>query len=130
MDYAETLPLVDKEVVLTFDDGPLPPYTDKILDILAAECVKATYFIVGDHGAGNPERCGASTTHGHTVGTHSMSHPIRFRALALRARKRAGRRRHCRDRGGAGRRNEACAVLPLPRLRTQPPVRPMRPRAA
>src|SRR5262245_57138971 len=47
MDYAETLPLVDKEVVLTFDDGPLPPYSTKILDTLAAECVRATYFIVG-----------------------------------------------------------------------------------
>ncbi len=54
MDYAETLPLVDKEVVLTFDDGPIPPYTGKVLDILAAECVKATYFIVGDDGAGIP----------------------------------------------------------------------------
>src|SRR5919112_939565 len=44
MDYAETLPLRDREVVLTFDDGPIPPYTGKVLDILAAECVKATYF--------------------------------------------------------------------------------------
>ena len=52
MGYAETLPLADHEVVLTFDDGPIPPYTDKILDILAAECVKATYFIVGEHGEG------------------------------------------------------------------------------
>ena len=55
MNYAETLPLVDKEVVLTFDDGPLPPYTDRILDILAAECVKATYFIVGSMARANPE---------------------------------------------------------------------------
>ena len=42
MQYPETLPLADKEVVLTFDDGPIPPRTDKILAILAAECVKAT----------------------------------------------------------------------------------------
>ena len=48
MDYAETLPLRDREVVLTFDDGPIPPYTNQILDMLAAECVRATYFIVGD----------------------------------------------------------------------------------
>ena len=52
MDYAETLPLADHEVVLTFDDGPIPPYTSKVLDILAAECVNATYFIVGEHGEG------------------------------------------------------------------------------
>jgi peptidoglycan-N-acetylglucosamine deacetylase len=48
MQYPETLPLNDKEVVLTFDDGPLPPCSDKILDILNSECVKATYFIVGN----------------------------------------------------------------------------------
>ena len=42
MQYPETLPLDDREVVLTFDDGPLPPYTSRVLDILASECVKAT----------------------------------------------------------------------------------------
>ena len=36
MQYAETLPLRDHEVVLTFDDGPLPPRTNRVLDILAA----------------------------------------------------------------------------------------------
>src|SRR5262245_32389446 len=55
MNYAETLPLVDKEVVLTFDDGPLAPHTDRVLDILAAHCVKATYFIVGTMARANPE---------------------------------------------------------------------------
>src|SRR4051812_42323599 len=42
MQYAETLPLQDHEVVLTFDDGPLPPHSGKVLDILASQCVKAT----------------------------------------------------------------------------------------
>jgi peptidoglycan/xylan/chitin deacetylase (PgdA/CDA1 family) len=41
MDHAAALPLADKEVVLTFDDGPLPRYSNQILDILAAQCVKA-----------------------------------------------------------------------------------------
>ena len=45
--YRESLPLNDKEVVITFDDGPLPPYSTRILDILAQECVKATFFMVG-----------------------------------------------------------------------------------
>src|SRR5262245_12153193 len=45
--YKQTLPLKDHEVVITFDDGPLPPYTDIILDTLASQCVKATYFLVG-----------------------------------------------------------------------------------
>ena len=48
MDRAEALPLTDKEVVLTFDDGPVPRYTNQILDILAAQCVKATFFLVGE----------------------------------------------------------------------------------
>jgi peptidoglycan-N-acetylglucosamine deacetylase len=42
MQYEHSLPLADHEVVLTFDDGPLPPYTDRVLAALAAECVKAT----------------------------------------------------------------------------------------
>src|ERR1700726_1796544 len=46
MQYPQTLPLEDHEVVLTFDDGPLPPHSNKILDILAAQCVKATYFLI------------------------------------------------------------------------------------
>ena len=63
MSYAETLPLADKEVVLTFDDGPIPPYTGKILDILASECVQGDLFHRRQHGAANTRRwCGASTT--------------------------------------------------------------------
>jgi peptidoglycan/xylan/chitin deacetylase (PgdA/CDA1 family) len=83
MDYAETLPLLDREVVLTFDDGPIPPYTNRILDILAAECVKATYFIVGDMAKEYPSLVRRVYDAGHTVGTHSMSHPFRFRALSV-----------------------------------------------
>jgi peptidoglycan/xylan/chitin deacetylase (PgdA/CDA1 family) len=47
LQYRQTLPLKDHEVVLTFDDGPLPPYSNVILDALASQCVKATYFLVG-----------------------------------------------------------------------------------
>jgi peptidoglycan/xylan/chitin deacetylase (PgdA/CDA1 family) len=83
MDYAETLPLRDGEVVLTFDDGPIPPYTTRILDMLAAECVKATYFIVGDMAKEYPALVRRIADAGHTVGTHSMNHPHRFRALSV-----------------------------------------------
>src|SRR6187455_306330 len=83
MDYAETLPLRDREVVLTFDDGPIPPYTGKVLDILAAECVKATYFIVGTMAKQYPALVRRAYDEGHTIGTHSMTHPIRFRALSV-----------------------------------------------
>ena len=83
MNYAETLPLLDKEVVLTFDDGPLPPYTNRILDILAKECVHATYFIVGAMARAYPDALRRVYEAGHTIGTHSMSHPIPFRSLGL-----------------------------------------------
>src|SRR3974390_3438522 len=48
MQYPQSLPLADKEVVLTFDDGPLPPSSNQILDILASQCVKVTYFLVAE----------------------------------------------------------------------------------
>src|SRR5262249_2997627 len=48
MQYPDSLPLNDKEVVLTFDDGPILPYPDQILAILASQCVKAIYFLVGE----------------------------------------------------------------------------------
>ncbi len=47
MQYAQTVSLDDHEVVLTFDDGPLSPYTSRVLDILKAQCVQATFFIIG-----------------------------------------------------------------------------------
>jgi peptidoglycan/xylan/chitin deacetylase (PgdA/CDA1 family) len=48
MDHSVALPLSDNEIVLTFDDGPIPRYSNQILDILATQCVKATFFLVGD----------------------------------------------------------------------------------
>src|SRR5579864_7381647 len=47
MQYHESLPLEDHEVVITFDDGPLPPRSTQVLDILEHECVKATFFLIG-----------------------------------------------------------------------------------
>jgi len=44
MQYRESLPLEDHEVVITFDDGPLPPRSTKVLETLAHECVKANLF--------------------------------------------------------------------------------------
>ena len=81
--YGETLPLADREVVLTFDDGPLGPYTNRILDLLAAECVKATYFLVGTMAQSNPELTRRIQREGHTVGTHSRSHPLTFDSMPL-----------------------------------------------
>ena len=82
MSYTETLPLADKEVVLTFDDGPLPPHSDKILDMLAAECVKATYFIVGAMAKAYPHLVRRTYDEGHTIGTHSQNHPLSFNRMS------------------------------------------------
>lgn len=78
MQYGETLPLQDHEVVLTFDDGPLPKHTNAILDTLAAECVKATFFMVGRMARDFPQDVRRVRDAGHTIGTHSQNHPFRF----------------------------------------------------
>lgn len=67
--------LADRELVLTFDDGPLPPSTDKILKVLAAECVRATFFIVGEMADDSPAEVLRALRAGHTVGTHTQTHP-------------------------------------------------------
>ena len=76
MQYRESLPLEDHEVVITFDDGPLPPYTDRVLDALDAECVKVTYFIVGQMARAYPDTLRRIYNAGHVIGTHSMHHPF------------------------------------------------------
>lgn len=78
MQYRHTLPLNDHEVVLTFDDGPLPPYTGRVLTALAHECVKATFFMVGRMAAAYPEMARLVAELGHTIGNHSQNHPIHF----------------------------------------------------
>ena len=74
--YRNTLPLKHREVVLTFDDGPLPRYSGAILDILASECVQATYFLVGDMARQFPQMVRKIAVAGHTIGTHTQSHPF------------------------------------------------------
>ncbi|WP_414644642.1 polysaccharide deacetylase family protein [Bradyrhizobium sp.] len=88
MQYAETLPLQDHEVVLTFDDGPLPPHSTQVLDILAAQCVKATFFIIGRMARDYPEGVRKVRDAGHTIGTHSQNHPLGMNRLPIeRARQ-------------------------------------------
>lgn len=83
MQYAETLPLQDHEVVLTFDDGPLPRHSNAVLDILAKECVKATFFIVGRMAQGYPQGVRKLRDAGHTIGTHSQNHPLSFNRMSV-----------------------------------------------
>jgi len=81
--YSESLPLKDKEVVLTFDDGPLPPYTNRILETLASECVKATFFMVGRMARGYPSIVRRIYNEGHTVANHSQNHPFTFHKMSV-----------------------------------------------
>jgi peptidoglycan/xylan/chitin deacetylase (PgdA/CDA1 family) len=83
MQYTESLPLQDREVVLTFDDGPLPPYTDRILDTLASECVKATFFMVGRMVRAYPSLVQRIHADGHTVANHSQNHPFTFNSMTV-----------------------------------------------
>lgn len=62
------------EVVLTFDDGPLPKYTHPILAALAAQCTKATFFSVGEMAAEYPDVLKEVAAQGHTIAAHTWSH--------------------------------------------------------
>jgi len=75
--YPQTLQLADHEVVLTFDDGPNPGTTDRILDALAEQCVKATFFLIGRHAEEFPALVKREAAAGHTIGHHTYSHPER-----------------------------------------------------
>ena len=83
MQYKQTLPLNDHEVVITFDDGPLPPYSNIILDTLASQCVKATYFLIGRMAHQYPSIVRRIYNAGHTIGTHTQNHPLALQRLPL-----------------------------------------------
>jgi peptidoglycan/xylan/chitin deacetylase (PgdA/CDA1 family) len=83
MQYKRSLPLNDHEVVITFDDGPLPPYTGRVLDTLAKNCVKATFFMVGTMARAYPDTVRRVYNAGHTIGTHSQHHPFNLGNLGL-----------------------------------------------
>jgi peptidoglycan/xylan/chitin deacetylase (PgdA/CDA1 family) len=64
----------EKVVALTFDDGPDPLYTNKILEILKAENIKATFFILGKNAQLNPFILNNIVSEGHEIGNHGYSH--------------------------------------------------------
>ena len=66
--------LRDQEVVLTLDDGPWPGNTPAVLKALADECLKATFFEIGEHATWHPEITKQVIAAGMTVGTHTWSH--------------------------------------------------------
>ncbi len=83
MSYPAALKLEPKEVVLTFDDGPMQPMSAKILEILRTECVKATYFLIGRNAQRFPQFVREIAKDGHTIGTHSQNHPLNFNVISF-----------------------------------------------
>jgi len=62
-------------IAITFDDGPHATLTPKLLDLLAAHHIKATFFVLGECIAQNPEVLKRAAREGHEIGNHSWSHP-------------------------------------------------------
>ena len=81
--YNETLPLNDREVVLTFDDGPVPRHTSSVLETLASECTKATFFMVGQMANAYPAMVRRVHDEGHTIANHSQTHPFTFSRMSI-----------------------------------------------
>lgn len=68
------VPTNEKKIFLTFDDGPIPEVTPKVLDILNAYDVKATFFCVGENITKNPDIFKMVLDRGHKIGNHSYNH--------------------------------------------------------
>jgi peptidoglycan-N-acetylglucosamine deacetylase len=83
--FPATLPLQRKELVLTFDDGPWPGTTNRVLDALKQECVRATFFLLGRNVAAHPALARRELAEGHSIGHHTYSHPLLGRMGLARA---------------------------------------------
>lgn len=79
------------ELALTFDDGPNPAFTPRLLDVLASHNVRATFFMVGSHAEAEPELVRRIVAEGHLIGNHSWSHANLALASAGRVREELAR---------------------------------------
>lgn len=66
--------VIKPKVALTFDDGPHPEYTPKLLDALKERGVKATFFLIGKNAKVHPEIVKRIADEGHVIGNHTMNH--------------------------------------------------------
>lgn len=84
--------LTERVVALTFDDGPHPQYTARVLDALRAGGAKATFFVLGENAARYPKLLRRMADEGHAIASHSWSHPSRAsREQAIRELERTHR---------------------------------------
>ncbi len=65
-----------KKIALTFDDGPNPTYTPKVMDILESYGVRGTFFVIGQNVANYPETARQIVARGHEIENHSYNHPV------------------------------------------------------
>jgi peptidoglycan-N-acetylglucosamine deacetylase len=80
--YRADLPLAENEVVLTFDDGPLPGTTERVLNALDDACTHATFFTVGRMAKAYPDVLRREAADGNTIATHTWRHPISLAKLS------------------------------------------------
>ena len=73
-DACSSLPSHRKCMALTFDDGPYPPYTGRLLDVLKEKKIHATFFLVGEQARLHPDLVRRMVDEGHTVGLHAFRH--------------------------------------------------------
>ncbi|WOV84838.1 polysaccharide deacetylase family protein [Sporosarcina jeotgali] len=78
-------------IVLTFDDGPNPLYTPKLLDLLAHHTIKAVFFVVGEHAENNPEIIQRMHEEGHSIGIHHYKHVSNWRLTPEQTRQQISR---------------------------------------
>jgi cellulose synthase/poly-beta-1,6-N-acetylglucosamine synthase-like glycosyltransferase/spore germination protein YaaH/peptidoglycan/xylan/chitin deacetylase (PgdA/CDA1 family) len=72
----DQLGAVPKKLALSFDDGPDPHWTPKILDILKEKQVPASFFVIGEEAAKSPRLLQREYTEGHSIGNHTYTHPV------------------------------------------------------
>jgi peptidoglycan/xylan/chitin deacetylase (PgdA/CDA1 family) len=85
-------------VALTFDDGPHPEYTPRLLDVLERYGARATFFMVGAQAARHPEIVARAAAAGHTIGNHTWDHPA---MTVISSAERREQLRRCREILGA-----------------------------
>ena len=90
---ALTAPRRPGELALTFDDGPNPEWTPRLLDLLAEHKVRGSFFLLGKHAALQPELVRRMAAEGHLIGNHSWSHPNLARTPAAQVREELRRTR-------------------------------------
>lgn len=78
VDVVDRLPASAPQVALTFDDGPDPEVTPRVLDVLRAHRARATFFVLGERAVLHPDVVRRIRDEGHALGTHTQHHRLRF----------------------------------------------------